>query len=430
MAENSRNLAAGAARPVGDDEKTAEGVGAVKTGSVPDGQVGAALAKLDASAPTAPRDWDALDREIHARSAQIQAPAIDLHRIDATTADVARATVVMSVPTNTLRAYAAAHAYLKAWHGLRTGQPFALPWSPAVLVHFVLDHYAHYETLDRGAVVKASLPHDVDQALVDLRVKAAIGPLKPSTVDHRLAYLSRLHREAGLASPADDPKARLVLRSIRRVAKRQPKAATRKAPALTREDMHKLLATCDHTPLGVRDRALLLFGWASGGRRRSEIASAVFQLLIPRGPNAFDYLLDDSKTTQAGEFSPDKLKPLRGTAAMAMAAWIALLERRGRQTSRGPIFLAISRQGDIGQVAMSASTINSLIKRKAKEVGLVGDFTAHSLRSGFVTQAHLDKVPAPEGMKRSGHTSLEMYNSYFRVDPERGDPADNLIDGR
>ena len=43
-----------------------------------------------------------------------------------------------------------------------------------------------------------------------------------------------------------------------------------------------MLATCTDGLIGVRDRALLLFAFASGGRRRSEVASAVMENLVQR----------------------------------------------------------------------------------------------------------------------------------------------------
>jgi len=61
-----------------------------------------------------------------------------------------------------------------------------------------------------------------------------------------------------------------------------------------------MLATCDESLEGVRDRALLCFGFASGGRRRSEIAAADMQDLRRTAPDSYVYRLEHSKTQQAG----------------------------------------------------------------------------------------------------------------------------------
>ncbi len=53
-----------------------------------------------------------------------------------------------------------------------------------------------------------------------------------------------------------------------------------------RPELEALLSACDHSLEGLRDKALLLFGFASGGRRRSEIAAADWQDLHCIGEDA------------------------------------------------------------------------------------------------------------------------------------------------
>src|SRR6266702_5772787 len=50
-------------------------------------------------------------------------------------------------------------------------------------------------------------------------------------------------------------------------------------PALTKAPLEAMLATCTDGLIGLRDRALLLFAFASGGRRRSEVSAAVVEHL-------------------------------------------------------------------------------------------------------------------------------------------------------
>jgi integrase len=85
-----------------------------------------------------------------------------------------------------------------------------------------------------------------------------------------------------------------------------------------------MLATCDDSLEGQRDRALLCFGFASGGRRRSEVAAADLRDLRRIGPQGFIYRLEHSKTQQAGvtaSSTPDK--PILDRAAQALEAWLA-----------------------------------------------------------------------------------------------------------
>ncbi|MBB3274281.1 integrase [Pseudoxanthomonas sp. OG2] len=70
----------------------------------------------------------------------------------------------------------------------------------------------------------------------------------------------------------------------------------RKKTAITLAELEAMLATCDDSLEGLRDRALLSFGFASGERRRSEIAAADLRDLRRIGPQGFIYRLEYSKT--------------------------------------------------------------------------------------------------------------------------------------
>ncbi|SDC43941.1 hypothetical protein SAMN05444679_10370 [Variovorax sp. CF079] len=76
-----------------------------------------------------------------------------------------------------------------------------------------------------------------------------------------------------LANPCADPLVREFLARTRR-AYAQRGARPKRQRALTKDPLQLLLATCDESLRGKRDRALLLFAWATGGRRRSEARAA------------------------------------------------------------------------------------------------------------------------------------------------------------
>jgi hypothetical protein len=101
-----------------------------------------------------------------------------------------------------------------------------------------------------------------------------------------------------------------------------------------------MLATCDESLEGLRDRALLCFGFASGGRRRSEIAGADLRDLRRIGEAGYIYRLEHSKTQQAGvtaTSTPDK--PVLDRAALALEDW---LEASG--ITEGAIFRRLWKQ--------------------------------------------------------------------------------------
>jgi integrase len=90
-----------------------------------------------------------------------------------------------------------------------------------------------------------------------------------STLYRRLSGISQAHQAAGLTSPTRDPPVRLVFQGIRRALGSAP---DQKNAAITAE-VRAMLGTLDlSTSSGVRDRALLLIGFA-GAFRRSELVS-------------------------------------------------------------------------------------------------------------------------------------------------------------
>ena len=178
---------------------------------------------------------------------------------------------------------------------------------------------------------------------------------------------------------------------------------------------------CDDSLEGVRDRALLCFGFASGGRRRSEIAAADMRDLRKVGEDGYIYRLEYSKTQQAGvtvDSTPDK--PILGRSADALSAW---LEAAG--ITEGAIFRRLWK-GRVGPALLSGS-VATVVKRRAAMAGLVGDFGAHSLRSGFVTEAGKQGVPLPAVMAMTEHRSVASVVGYFQSGAAEDNPAARLL---
>ena len=185
-----------------------------------------------------------------------------------------------------------------------------------------------------------------------------------------------------------------------------------------------MLDTCDDSLLGIRDAALLLVGWASGGRRRSEIGAIKVEHLrwSQRG-----FLLDlqRSKTNQDGE-SPSLPKPITGRAAEALRAWI---NEAGIES--GFLFRRVDsgRVGD-GETPISASAIYNIIKSRALKAGLPGieNWSPHSLRSGFVTEAGRRRVPIGDVMAMTEHARVDTVIGYYRAGELEASPIASMLD--
>jgi len=319
---------------------------------------------------------------------------------------------------NTVASYRAALRYWAAWYALRYQEALALPVPVATVLQFIVDHVARDE--DEG--LASELPAVLDRALVEAGFKGKLGVPALNTVVHRIAVLSKLHTLQGQANPCRDPRVRELLSRVRRGHAKRGAVPRRKA-ALTREPLEILLATCDDTLRGKRDRALLLFAWASGGRRRAEVAAATCENVHKVGERLWVYTLSQSKGNQAADDRPENDKPIAGAAADALEAWLA-----ASKITSGTLFRRI-RHGDHVAEPLTAAALRRIVKARCALAGIEGDFSAHSLRSGFVTEAGRQNVPLGDTMAMTGHASVATVMRYYRSGATVTSRAARLIDG-
>jgi integrase len=317
---------------------------------------------------------------------------------------------------NTLASYRSAIQYWDAWHRLRLGAPMVFPVALNTVLQFIADHVEHMGP--EG--LQHDLPPEVDAALVQAKVKRKAGPFKLATVRHRLAVLSEAHETQQLPNPCRHRAVQTLLERIRTAYAKRGVRPARK-DALTKEPLEQILATCDDSLIGLRDRAMLLFAWASGGRRRSEVVRATMEN-TRRVPEGYLYTLGYSKTNQDGAERADSYKPVVGRAAVALEAWL----NAARITS-GPLFRRV-RRGDVIAEGLSAEAVRRIVKARAALAGLEGDYTAHSLRSGFVTEAGRQGRPLGEIMAMTNHASVASVVSYHRAGEALSSKAGYLLD--
>lgn len=318
---------------------------------------------------------------------------------------------------NTLASYRSALRYWAAWYGLRYGGQIELPVPMACVLQFIVDHAER--TTENG--LTSELPPEIDQALVHSGHKGKLGALAHNTLVHRISVLSKAHQLRALNNPCHAPQVRELLSRTRKAYARRG-VLPQKKDALTKDPLQTLLATCDDTLRGKRDRALLLFAWASGGRRRSEVSGADMKFL-KRVPQGFIYTLAYSKTNQSGTQRPENEKPLLGAAAMAMTAWL-----EASKITEGAVFRQIRKGGQLGE-ALGAASVRDIVKKRCEQAGLSGDFSAHSLRSGFVTEAGRQNMSLAETMAMTGHHSVATILGYSRAGAALSSGLARLFDG-
>lgn len=346
-------------------------------------------------------------------------PALDPRQLGSMAREAEQSLLRQGESENTLRSYRSALRYWAAWYALRYRHPIALPCSEATVVQFVVDHAQRQDA--EGSLV-SELPPAVDAALVDGGFKGKLGAMSLNTLVHRVSVLSKAHQMQGVDNPCELPRIRDLLAKTRRAYVKRG-ALPAKKPALTREPLEALLATCDDSLRGKRDRALLLFAWASGGRRRSEVSAADLRHLARVGPDEFTYELAYSKSNQAGANRAENHKPIAGVAAKALQDWLQASGIRD-----GALFRKILRGGHLGD-RLSAAAVRDIVRARAALAGIQGDYSAHSLRSGFVTEATLQATPLAHTMAMSGHASVQSVLGYTRAAPG-ANPAARLMDVR
>lgn len=321
---------------------------------------------------------------------------------------------------NTARSYSSALRYWAAWHQGRYGEPISLPVPPATVTQFVVDHLERAR--QSGASTAWELPETLDRQLVAAGMKKRPGPLKLATVVHRVSVLSAAHQMHRLPNPCETPEIRKLLAKGRRAAHRRGERPAKKT-AVTATELEAMAATCTGGTLkDIRDRAILYFAFASGGRRRSEVADADMRDLR-RVEGGFVYRLLHGKTLQDGprpSSTPDK--PILGVAAEALDAWL-----KAAGITEGKIFRRVWRGERVGE-SLGSKAVAEIIVHRARLAGLEGDFGGHSLRSGFVTECGRQGIALPAVMAMTDHRSVSSVIGYFQAGGATENPAARILE--
>lgn len=307
-----------------------------------------------------------------------------LDRLAETARDYARA----SASENTLKAYAKDWAAFTRWCRGRGADP--LPPSPPLIGLYITDMAAP------GGKAPA---------------------LSVASIERRLSGLSWGYAQRGERLDRKDRHIASVLAGIRRKHARPPV----QKEAILPEDIRDMIATLPHDLRGLRDRAILLIGFA-GGLRRSEIVCLdhskddtpdsggwvqLFEggaLITLRGKTGW-------REVEIGRGSSDQTCPVH-----ALSQWLHFAK-----IDFGPVFVAVSRDGRRAtKDRLSDKHVARLIKQTVEDAGLRPDlpkaerlrlYSGHSLRAGLASSAEVDERYV---QKQLGHASAEMTRRYQR----------------
>ncbi|WP_109314041.1 tyrosine-type recombinase/integrase [Ruegeria sp. AU67] len=323
---------------------------------------------------------------------------------------------VRGTPANTLRAYERDLLYVTAWKTARFDLALRWPESEATALAFILDH-----ARDLSDAPSDDHSRQVAEVLIAQGLRKSLACPAPSTLDRRIASWLAFHRMKNLESPFGSPQVNQARSKARRAAARPP--TPKSAHPITRDILELLLATCRGSRRDCRDRAILILGWASGGRRRSEITGLMFEdvSLKEFGEKSLVWIsLLETKTTAKGKTPPLVLK---GRAALALVHWIEV-----GQIKNGPLFRPVSKADRVLKRRLSPDGIYQIVKHRLRLAGLPEDFASpHGLRSGFLTQAALDGAPIQTAMRLSLHRSMAQAQKYYDDVDVAENPATDLL---
>ena len=304
-------------------------------------------------------------------------------------------TAVAAMPTDAGKAaLAAAQALARKASAPATLRAYRADWQ----------HFADW-CGSKGFVPVPAVPATVGAYLASLAESHA-----PSTIRRRLAALGKMHRFNDLPW---NPAHRDIQGPLQGVLRTHGRPA-QKAAALTLPMLRQLVATCDASARGRRDRALLLFGFAGALRRSELVALQVEDVAVVAG--GLRLRIARAKTDQAGQGAEIGLP--RGQHAetcpvRAFDAWQAVAKRRA-----GPLFRRISTGGRIGDTALHPDAVRRILAHRIRMAGLTVEgfdrLSAHALRVGFITAAYDQGVRDEDIMRHTRHRDLRTMRGYVQ----------------
>lgn len=268
-----------------------------------------------------------------------------------------------------------------------------------------------------------ALPASVDTIVAFLADMASTRAL--ATLHRYKGTITKVHGLHGFSSPTLDERVRAVMHGI--AVDKGERSPNAKAPATA--DVFGLMIEkiSDKSPKGLRDRAILLVG-AVTGMRSAELTAVNIEDLVWHD-KGLSILIRRSKTDQTGigryvAVPCEHVESEDGSrcGAHAVRAWLEIL--KGVKT--GALFRSFWHNGRRVKITrLPSANVADIVRGAAVAAGLEPRvYGAHSLRSGYVTQARRENLSFLEIMEQTGHRNIESVRRYSR------DPVDPFRTGR
>lgn len=249
-------------------------------------------------------------------------------------------------------------------------------------------------------------------------------PLKASSLSIARAAIRWVHVQAGLPLPTLDAKVARTWEGLLRTKGVKP---NRKKPILD-EELKTMVDVCDDSLVGLRDRALLLVGRTTACRRSELVAmhiehlnnaAAGLVLQIPRSKG--------DQRAEGQQVIIPRSKNRTYCPVIALGEWLSASEIR-----EGPIWRRILWNGEVSKEprALTDQVVRTIVRKYLRIAGYdPSEYSAHSLRAGFVTAATLKKQSVPAIMQQTRHVKSDTVQIYVRyANPFDGNAASEMTD--
>lgn len=244
------------------------------------------------------------------------------------------------------------------------------------------------------------------ETIADFLSSQAMAGIKPATLVRRLAAIKSAHEyQSQPTNPTQHKIVRAVLKGIKRTVGVAP---NKKAP-ITADRLESIISHCDKSLIGLRDKALLLLGFA-GAFRRSELVGLTVKD-IELTPEGIKITIRKSKGDQEGKGQTIAiLNGVRFRVVEWLNKWL-----HEAHINDGHLFRSIKKGGKISENSLSTRAVSNIIKRYAGRCGLnIDNFSGHSLRSGFITSGAQAGADIFKLMEVSRHKKPETVLEYVR----------------
>ncbi len=248
------------------------------------------------------------------------------------------------------------------------------------------------------------LPAQIETVIAYLIEKAQI--FKVSTIDLRLLCIRDAHRSIG--QPLED-RTSLLSQTLKGIRNIHGAPQTRKQPILL-QDLKEMVSSLGDSLIGIRDKAILLTGFAGAFRSAEIVAICIEHLKFTR--DGIEIMLPRSKTDQEGRGEivpiPYGSNPIT-CPVRAVQDWL-----NASKLTEGYLFRGIKKGGRINPTGMISTSICQIVKKNPYMSMMNGDFSSHSLRAGFCTQAAMKGVQEYSIMRQSRISRSDTVKKYIR----------------